>query len=33
MGYAATISMSFLVILLLITLFQFWFSKKWVNYE
>lgn len=33
MGYAATISMTLLVILLLLTLFQFWFSKKWVNYE
>jgi multiple sugar transport system permease protein len=33
MGYAATISMTFLIILLLITLFQFWFSNKWVNYE
>jgi multiple sugar transport system permease protein len=33
MGYASTISMSFLIILLLITLFQFWFSNRWVNYE
>ncbi len=33
MGYAATISMTFLIILLLITLFQFWFANKWVNYE
>jgi len=33
MGYAATISMTFLIVLLLITLFQFWFSNKWVNYE
>jgi multiple sugar transport system permease protein len=33
MGYASTISMTFLVILLMITLFQFWVSKKWVNYE
>jgi multiple sugar transport system permease protein len=33
MGYAATISMTFLIILLLITLFQFWISNKWVNYE
>ena len=32
MGYAATISMTFLIIMLLITLFQFWFSNKWVNY-
>lgn len=33
MGYAATISMTLLIILLLLTLFQFWFSNKWVNYE
>jgi len=33
MGYASTISVTLLIILLLITLFQFWFSKKWVNYE
>ena len=33
MGYAATVSMTFLIILLLITLFQFWFANKWVNYE
>lgn len=33
MGYASTISVTLLIILLLITLFQFWFSKKWVNYD
>ena len=33
MGYAATVSLTLLIILLLLTLFQFWFSKKWVNYE
>jgi multiple sugar transport system permease protein len=33
MGYAATISITLLFILLMVTLFQFWFSKKWVNYE
>jgi multiple sugar transport system permease protein len=33
MGYASTVSVTLLIILLLITLFQFWFSKKWVNYE
>ncbi|MDD5369801.1 MAG: sugar ABC transporter permease [Anaerolineaceae bacterium] len=33
MGYAATISMTLLVILLVITLLQFWFSKRWVHYE
>jgi multiple sugar transport system permease protein len=33
MGYASTISITLLIILLMITLFQFWFSKKWVNYE
>jgi multiple sugar transport system permease protein len=33
MGYASTISMSLLAILLMVTLFQFWFAKKWVNYE
>lgn len=33
MGYASTISVSLLLILLVITLFQFWFSNRWVNYE
>jgi multiple sugar transport system permease protein len=33
MGYAATVSMTLLIILLTITLFQFWLSRKWVNYE
>jgi multiple sugar transport system permease protein len=33
MGYASTISVSLLLILLAITLFQFWFSNRWVNYE
>jgi len=33
MGYASTISMTLLIILLLLTIFQFWFSNKWVNYE
>jgi multiple sugar transport system permease protein len=33
MGYASTISITLLIFLLLITLFQFWFAKKWVNYE
>ncbi|MBE0699547.1 MAG: sugar ABC transporter permease [Anaerolineaceae bacterium] len=33
MGYASTISMTLLIILLLVTLFQFWVSKRWVNYE
>jgi multiple sugar transport system permease protein len=33
MGYAATVSMTLLFILLLITLFQFWLSNRWVNYE
>ena len=33
MGYASTISLTLLLFLLAITLFQFWFSKKWVHYE
>lgn len=33
MGYASTISVTLLLILLTVTLIQFWFSKKWVNYE
>jgi multiple sugar transport system permease protein len=33
MGYASTISITLLLFLLAITLFQFWFSKKWVHYE
>jgi multiple sugar transport system permease protein len=33
MGYASTISITLLIILLLVTLFQFWFSNRWVNYE
>ncbi len=33
MGYASTISVTLLIILLLVTLFQFWFSNKWVHYE
>jgi multiple sugar transport system permease protein len=33
MGYASTVSVTLLIILLLITLFQFWFSKKWVHYD
>jgi multiple sugar transport system permease protein len=33
MGYASTISMTLLIILLTITLIQFRLSKKWVNYE
>ena len=33
MGYASTISVTLVIILMVVTLFQFWFSKKWVNYE
>ena len=33
MGYASTVSITLLIVLLLLTLFQFWFSRKWVNYE
>jgi len=33
MGYASTISITLLLILLGVTLFQFWFSNKWVHYE
>ncbi len=33
MGYASTISITLLIILLGVTLFQFWFSKNWVHYE
>ena len=33
MGYASTISITLLLILLTITLIQFRLSKKWVNYE
>ncbi len=33
MGYAATISMTLLIILLVITLIQFWISNRWVHYE
>ena len=33
MGYASTISITLLLFLLAITLFQFWFSNKWVHYE
>lgn len=33
MGYASTVSITLLIILLLLTLFQFWFQKKWVHYE
>jgi multiple sugar transport system permease protein len=33
MGYAATISMTFLLILLVVTLIQFWISNRWVHYE
>jgi multiple sugar transport system permease protein len=33
MGYASTISITLLIILLTITLLQFWFSNRWVHYE
>jgi multiple sugar transport system permease protein len=33
MGYASTISMTLLLFLLMVTLFQFWVSKRWVNYD
>jgi multiple sugar transport system permease protein len=33
MGYAATVSLSLLVILVTLTLVQNWFSNKWVHYD
>jgi multiple sugar transport system permease protein len=33
MGYAATVSMSLLIILLILTLIQFWVGNKWVHYD
>jgi multiple sugar transport system permease protein len=33
MGYASTISITLLIILLTVTLLQFWFSNRWVHYE
>ncbi len=33
MGYAATVSLSLLVILLTLTLLQFWAGRKWVHYD
>jgi multiple sugar transport system permease protein len=33
MGYASTVSITLLIILLALTLFQFWFSNKWVYYD
>jgi len=33
MGYAATVSLSLLVILVALTLLQFWLSRKWVHYD
>jgi multiple sugar transport system permease protein len=33
MGYASTVSLTLLLILLGVTLFQFWVSRRWVHYE
>ena len=33
MGYASAVSMTLFLIILLLTIFQFWLSKKWVHYE
>jgi multiple sugar transport system permease protein len=33
MGYAAVVSLTLLVILLVLTLIQFWGARKWVHYE
>ena len=33
MGYAAVLSLTLLAILLALTLFQFWGSRKWVHYD
>jgi len=33
MGYASAIAYVLFAIIMLITLFQFWMQKKWVNYD
>jgi multiple sugar transport system permease protein len=33
LGYASTIAMTLFVVILTLTLFQFWFSRRWVHYE
>jgi multiple sugar transport system permease protein len=33
MGYAAVVSLTLLLALLVLTLFQFWGARKWVHYE
>jgi multiple sugar transport system permease protein len=33
LGYASTVAMTLFVIILLFTLLQFWFSRRWVHYE
>jgi multiple sugar transport system permease protein len=33
LGYASTVAMTLFVIILIFTLLQFWFSRRWVHYE
>jgi len=33
MGYASTVALSLLVVLVALTLLQFWGGRKWVHYE
>jgi multiple sugar transport system permease protein len=33
LGYASTIAMTLFVVILTLTLFQFWLSRRWVHYE
>jgi multiple sugar transport system permease protein len=33
MGYASAVSVSMMVVLVALTLFQFWISRRWVNDE
>jgi multiple sugar transport system permease protein len=33
LGYASTVAMTLFVVILIFTLLQFWFSRRWVHYE
>jgi multiple sugar transport system permease protein len=33
LGYASTVAMTLFIIILIFTLLQFWFSRRWVHYE
>ena len=33
MGYASAVSITLFFVLIMLTLFQFWMSRRWVHYE